>query len=179
MHLGAGISGFHCFSTGFFALVGAPSMVRRPFSLINRRELTRLCVPRSLRRRRLASSIVSIMRTMRGCGFGDPAFDSMREGSADWDANRLLRCHRHNRESIGTNQKYLTETITCREPSITNACYLCNTLRKRGGGSPFEAVPLLRVQESSVIVITRRRGASRGRPVLGGSLKSTHATRSR
>jgi hypothetical protein len=33
-------------------------------------------------------------------------------------------------------------------------------------------VPLLRVQKSSVIVIGRRRGASRGRPVLGGSLKS-------
>src|SRR5262244_3484140 len=35
---------------------------------------------------------------------------------------------------------------------------------------PLQAVPLLRVQGPSVIVMLRRRGASRGRPVLGGSL---------
>ena len=43
----------------------------------------------------------------------------------------------------------------------------------------FRAVPLFCVQKSSVIVMLRRRGASQGRPVLGGSLKSSHATRSR
>jgi hypothetical protein len=52
------------------------------------------------------------------------------------------------------------------------ACYLCNTFWKTGCLSPFEAVPLLRVHWASVIVIRRRRGASRGRPGLGGSLKS-------
>src|SRR5689334_9520955 len=36
----------------------------------------------------------------------------------------------------------------------------------------FRAVPLLRVQGRSVIVVVRRRGASRSRPVLGRSLKS-------
>ena len=34
----------------------------------------------------------------------------------------------------------------------------------------FQAVPLLRVHGPSVIVVTRRRGASRSRPVLGRSL---------
>ena len=72
----------------------------------------------------------------------------------------------------GTNEKYLLKTIGCSKVLITAACYLCNTLRKRGGVRAFGAVPLLRVQKSSVIVMRRRRGASRGRPVLGGSLKS-------
>ena len=43
---------------------------------------------------------------------------------------------------------------------------------KNGRTCAFCAVPLLRVQGPSVIVMLRRRGASRGRPVLGGSLKS-------
>jgi hypothetical protein len=43
---------------------------------------------------------------------------------------------------------------------------------KNGRTRAFSAVPLLRVQKPSVIVMLRRRGASRGRPVLGGSLKS-------
>ena len=43
---------------------------------------------------------------------------------------------------------------------------------KNALSQPLQAVPLLRVQSPSVIVIERRRGASRGRPVLGGSLKS-------
>ena len=67
--------------------------------------------------------------------------------------------------SIGTRRKHLIKTISCSEISITDKCYLCNTLWKRGGAGSLEAVPLLRVQKSSVIVITRRRGASRGRPV--------------
>jgi hypothetical protein len=41
----------------------------------------------------------------------------------------------------------------------------------------FQAVPLLRVHGPSVIVVTRRRGASRSRPVLGRSLKSLAYTR--
>ena len=75
-------------------------------------------------------------------------------------------------QSNGTFQKSLFKTNPCNESSITSACYLCNTRRKRRGVTRFEAVPLLRVQKSSVIVMARRRGASRGRPVLGGSLKS-------
>src|SRR6478735_2328325 len=72
----------------------------------------------------------------------------------------------------GAIRKRQLITMTCGETSITTACYLCNTFRKRRGVRRFEAVPLLRVQKSSVIVMARRRGASRGRPVLGGSLKS-------
>jgi len=71
-----------------------------------------------------------------------------------------------------TFKKYLGKTIAYKESSITSACYLCNTRRKRRGVGRFRAVPLLRVQTLSVIVILRRRGASRGRPVLGGSIKS-------
>ena len=87
------------------------------------------------------------------------------EGGVLGGSNRMLRCPQTVAGSIGTIRKYRIETMTCSETSITNACYLCNTLWKRGGAGPFEAVPLLRVQKSSVIVITRRRGASRGRPV--------------
>ena len=61
------------------ALVGRPSMVRQAFSLINCRELTRLCLPRGPHRFSLAPSIVSIMCVMCGRGFGDIAFDSTRE----------------------------------------------------------------------------------------------------
>ena len=43
---------------------------------------------------------------------------------------------------------------------------ICATpFQKRPGLAPFQAVPLLRVQKPSVIVMLRRRGASRGRPV--------------
>jgi hypothetical protein len=72
----------------------------------------------------------------------------------------------------GTIPEYPFITKACVEILRRSACYLCNTHRKTGCTSPFEAVPLLRVQNASVIVTTRRRGASRGRPVLGGSLKS-------
>jgi hypothetical protein len=79
----------------------------------------------------------------------------------------------------GTNRKPLWGTKACDESSITAACYLCNTLPKTAGLAPFRAVPLLCVQNSSVIVTVRRRGASRGRPVLGGSLKSLAFLRER
>src|ERR1700724_2685893 len=72
----------------------------------------------------------------------------------------------------GTNRKQSVGSKTCDESSITVACYLCNTLPKTACRVPFRAVPLLRVQKPSVIVMLRRRGASRGRPVIGGSLKS-------
>jgi len=72
----------------------------------------------------------------------------------------------------GTISKSYLITNTYDEISKAAACYLCNTHPKTGGVLSFEAVPLLRVQNASVIVNTRRRGASRGRPVLGGSLKS-------
>ena len=76
---------------------------------------------------------------------------------------------------LGANEaieKYAYKTMACREGAITSACYLCNTHPKTDCRNPSEAVPLLRVQKSSVIVMLRRRGASRGRPALGGSLKS-------
>jgi hypothetical protein len=57
------------------------------------------------------------------------------------------------------------------------ACYLCNTHPKTRRTKLFQAVPLLRVHFSSAIVSVRRRGASRGRPVLVGSLESNEATR--
>src|ERR1700687_6285755 len=52
-----------------------------------------------------------------------------------------------------TNRKKLYKTKTCGESWITVACYLCNTLPKTACSTPFPAVPLLRVQEASVIVI--------------------------
>ena len=99
------------------------------------------------------------------CGFGDLAFDSMREGRAGGHEPLVAVPTPAIPVSIGAIRKCRIKTMPCRETSITNACYLCNTLWKRGGVRPFRAVPLLRVQKSSVIVITRRRGASRGRPV--------------
>ena len=66
----------------------------------------------------------------------------------------------------GTNRKPLERTTACDESSTTVACYLCNTLPKTGALAPLEAVHLLRVQGPSVIVMLRRRGASRGRPVI-------------
>jgi len=106
------------------------------------------------------------------CGFGDLACDSVREGRASGHQPLVAVRAPTVAVSIETIRKYRIETVSCRETSITNACYLCNTLWKTGGLRSLEAVPLLRVQKSSVIVIRRRRGASRGRPVLGGSLKS-------
>lgn len=67
--------------------------------------------------------------------------------------------------SNGTNRKQRYGTKACEVISFKPACYLCNTHPKTGGLPPFEAVPLLRVQKCSVIVMLRRRGASRGRPV--------------
>jgi hypothetical protein len=72
----------------------------------------------------------------------------------------------------GAAQKNPYITMAYNETSITVACYLCNTHPKTVCRVLSGAVPLLRVQGASVIVMLRRRGASRGRPVLGGSLKS-------
>ena len=108
----------------------------------------------------------------RRCGFGDLACDSVREGRAGGHQPLVAVRASTVAVSIETIRKYRIETVSCSETSITNACYLCITLRKTGGHRSLEAVPVLRVQKSSVIVIERRRGASRGRPVLGGSLKS-------
>ena len=62
--------------------------------------------------------------------------------------------------------KYRYKTMACRDASITTACYLCNTHPKTGRLSARKAVPLLRAQGPSVIVMVRRRGASRSRLVL-------------
>jgi hypothetical protein len=134
--------------------------------------------PTERRSSRPAPASMSLVRCLYNrcviarCGFGDLACDSVREGRAG--GHRPLVAVRASTVgvSIETIRKYRIETVSCRETSITNACYLCNTLWKTGGLRSLEAVPLLRVQKSSVIVIKRRRGASRGRPVLGGSLKS-------
>jgi hypothetical protein len=99
------------------------------------------------------------------------SLDSTRIEAGEWGrgARQSLQ---PNRAPNGTFKKYLRRTIAYAKSSITVACYLCNTHRKRRGVGRFGAVPLLRVQTLSVIVMLRRRGASRGRPVLGGSLKS-------
>jgi hypothetical protein len=64
------------------------------------------------------------------------------------------------------------KTSACSESRGTVACHLCNTHSKTQCRSRSEVVPLLRVNMPSVIVMMRRRGASRGRPVLAGSLQS-------
>jgi hypothetical protein len=66
----------------------------------------------------------------------------------------------------GINRKQCERTKACEKNAITAACYLCNTLPKTAVRTPSRAVPLLRVQKPSVIVMLRRRGASRGRPVF-------------
>ena len=73
---------------------------------------------------------------------------------------------------IRSKRKSACKTETCEENSKPSACYLCNTVPKTIRRARSGAVPLLLVQSRSVIVMVRRRGASRGRPVLGGSLKS-------
>src|SRR5205814_2611879 len=74
--------------------------------------------------------------------------------------------------ATGTGIKRQAQTVCYERALITSACYLCNTRWKTSFIGPFRSVLLLCVQRRSVIVIERRRGASRGRPVLGGSLKS-------
>jgi hypothetical protein len=139
----------------------APAGVRRPVAALV--QMRRGWPADSLYRYRACNRLLQIrrsvgdsMRTLRFPGTGAACC-----GAATTAAARF-----------GAISKYRIETISCRKLSITSPCYLCNTRWKRGGVGLLEAVPLLPVQKSSVIVITRRRGASRGRPVLGGSLKS-------
>ena len=96
-----------------------------------------------------------------------------RESTARWwktgEAGRPAQQSRRQMELIENNltKQWLAMKVRSRLRVI------CATpFRKRRGRQPFRAVPLLRVQSPSVIVMLRRRGASRGRPVLGGSLKS-------
>ena len=79
------------------------------------------------------------------CGFGDLAFDSMRERRVGGREAACCSAHTDIAVSIGTIRKYQIEPMPCRETSITIACYLCNTLWKTGGAGPLQAVPLLRV----------------------------------
>jgi hypothetical protein len=65
----------------------------------------------------------------------------------------------------GTIKKIPYKTKAYEECSITVACYLCNTFLKTAATGPFRVVLLLRVQKCSGMLIVRRRGASRGRPV--------------
>ena len=55
--------------------------------------------------------------------------------------SRLLRCPHRSLQPGGTNPKRQAKTTACRKCAITNACYLCNTRRKRGEAKPLEAVP--------------------------------------
>src|SRR5258706_8592994 len=106
-------------------------------------------------------------RRMRSREMGLLSYDSARfsmpgEGTRSRDLNRL---------SVGQNWlviKISARTVACGDLSITLACYLCNTHPKTAGPARFCGVPLLRVQGCWVIVSVRRRGASRGRPVIGG-----------
>jgi len=74
-----------------------------------------------------------------------------------------LRCSEENLEPIGNVKQ---KQAFARKVLITLACCLCNTRLKTRCGRGFRAVPLLRVQDRSVIVFVRRRGASQSRPVL-------------
>jgi hypothetical protein len=74
-------------------------------------------------------------------GFGGLAFDSIRERCAGWVQTACCGAHSSSGKSIENIRKYQIETMSCKETSITNACYLCNTLRKRGGPKPLDAVP--------------------------------------
>ena len=65
----------------------------------------------------------------------------------------------------GTFQETVDNSDSYKEGSITVACYLCNTFLKTAQTGPFRVVLLLRVQNCSGMLIGRRRGASRGRPV--------------
>jgi len=89
-----------------------------------------------------ASPVVSIIGAKSSrCGFGGLAFDSVREKRVD--RRRPLVAVRTPTMAVSTEtiRKYRMKTVPCREISITGACYLCNTLRKRGGPKPLEAVP--------------------------------------
>lgn len=77
--------------------------------------------------------------------------------------------------SNGTNQKNRFKSISYRKVSITVTCYLCNTRPKTRQMGRFGVVPLLRVQSRSVIVVARRRGASRSRPVSIGRLSPSRS----
>lgn len=79
--------------------------------------------------------------------------------------SRRTRHQTGNPGANGTAKKISAITICCRRRAITSACYLCNTRRKTHSIGPLRSVLLLCVQGRSVIVIERRRGASRGRPV--------------
>jgi hypothetical protein len=74
-----------------------------------------------------------------------------------------MRCSDANLEPIGNvkqKQAFAGKVL------ITLACCLCNTCPKTRWRRGFRAVPLLLVQGRSVIVLVRRRGASRSRPVF-------------
>jgi hypothetical protein len=105
------------------------------------------------------------------CAGPIPAHDSMGRSAREVEALRTALQHPFwtPRRTI---QKSYYKSNTCLEVPIALACYLCNTVLKTVCVKRFEAVPFLCVQTASVIVTVRRRGASRGRPVLGGSLKS-------
>jgi len=98
-------------------------------------------------------------------GFGLSALDSIRIPRNPGAGASCCGAKGAAMVRLGAIRKLQIKTVACRRIPITRPCYLCNTLWKRGGAGPPEAVPLLRVQKSSVIVMTRRRGASRGRPV--------------
>jgi hypothetical protein len=68
--------------------------------------------------------------------------------------------------------KFLNETSGCAEIRDFASLYLCNICPQKGLRGFRRGCLMLPVRNSSVLIGVRRRGASRGRPVLGGSLKS-------
>jgi hypothetical protein len=75
------------------------------------------------------------------------------------DAHALVSC------LDGTFLESVNNSCSYEEGSITVACYLCNTFLKTARTRRSRVVLLLRVQNCSGMLIVRRRGASRGRPV--------------
>jgi hypothetical protein len=117
-------------------------------SIIFRRFLPWLGRPPTERRSsRPAPAAMSLARCLYNrcgiarCGFGGLAFDSVRERRIDRHQPFVAVRIPTIAVSAETIRKYRIETVSCREISITNACYLCNTLWKRGGPKPLEAVP--------------------------------------
>jgi hypothetical protein len=82
-----------------------------------------------------------------------------RGGQAGSDAHMLVFGSR------GTFSESTDKSVGYEQGSITVACYLCNTFLKTARTGSLCVVLLLRVQNCSGMLIVRRRGASRGRPV--------------
>src|SRR5437588_12086704 len=93
------------------------------------------------------------------CGFDSAHLPCSPSWRPPTPAQRL------NCDTIGTFSKSSLIPMAYHPCSITIACYLCNTFLKTARTGRLCVVLLLRVQNCSWMLIVRRRGASRGRPV--------------